>query len=62
MDGKGMQLTNTSQNFQRKNLQHGFVILADRGFNIEESSVFYYAEFKVTAFTKSKKAVARSRC
>ena len=38
-----------------KNLQPGYVILADRGFNIEESSVFYYADFKLTLFLKVKK-------
>lgn len=38
-----------------KNLQLGYVTLADRGFNIEENSVFYYADFKLLLFLKVKK-------
>ena len=36
----------------------GDVILADRGFNIEESAAFYCAEVKVPTFTKGKKQLA----
>ena len=41
-----------------RHLLPGDVILADRGFNIEESAAFYYAEVKVPAFTKGKKQLA----
>ena len=40
------------------NLQPGDVILADRGFNIEESVALYYAEVKIPAFTRGKKQLA----
>ena len=45
-----------------KNLQAGYVILADRGFDIKESSIFYHAEFRIAAFTKRKTSVRRNRC
>ena len=63
MDGEGMQVTNISHcSTLPKNLQPGYVILADRGFDIKESSIFYHAEFRITAFTKRKTAVRRNRC
>ena len=40
-----------------RQLLPGDVILADRGFNIEESAAFYCAEVKVPAFTKGKQKV-----
>jgi len=40
------------------NLQPGDIILADRGFNIEESVALYYAEVKIPAFTRGKKQLA----
>ena len=36
----------------------GDIILADRGFNIEQSAAFYCAKVKVPAFTKGKKQLA----
>ena len=41
-----------------RNLLLGDVILADKGFNIEESAAFYCAEVKVPAFTTDKKQLA----
>ena len=38
-----------------KNLLPGDVILADRGFNIEENAALYCAEVKIPSFTRGKK-------
>ena len=40
------------------NLLPGDIVLADRGFNIEESVAFYCAEVKVPAFTRGKKQLS----
>ena len=40
------------------NLLPGDIVLADRGFNIEESVAFYCAEVKVLAFTTGKKQLS----
>ena len=41
-----------------KNLLPGDVVLADRGFDIQDSVACYYAEIKIPDFTKGKKQLA----
>ena len=41
-----------------KNLPPGDVVLADRGFDIQDSVACYYAEIKLPDFTKGKKQLA----
>ena len=43
-----------------KNLLPGDVILADRGFTIQDSAGFYCAEVKIPAFTRGKKTAERN--
>ena len=41
-----------------KKLPPGDVILADRGFNIEENAALYCAEVRIPSFTRGKKQLA----
>ena len=41
-----------------KNLLPGDIVLADRGFNIEDSVAFYCASLKIPAFTRGKKQLS----
>ena len=50
-------LTESSGLLER--LQEGDVILADRGFNIQESASMFHAEVKIPPFTRGKKQLSR---
>ena len=55
MDGEGMQVTNISQcSTLPKNLQPGYVLLADGGFDIKESSIFIMQNSELRLLLKVK--------
>ena len=41
-----------------KNLLPNDIVLADRGFDVQESATLYYAQVKIPAFTRGKKQLS----